>query len=289
MELKELRTLVAIAQTGSFTAAAAQLGYTQSAVSQQIRSLELEVGRPLLERRPLRPTPAGARLIEHAHRILMRVDVARAELAAVADPGALLRVSACPLAAPGLLAAALRALRRDSPAVRVTVSAATPEAGVAAVAAGEVDLALVDGITGPDNPLYLAEPGLLAGTGLVEDDLVVLLPGSHPLAGRRWVDLDMLADAPWVATPHAPDAEPDRPVQVQAPADLTLLVNLVAADHGSALVPAWVGPLPAGVAAVALRRPRLVHRAEVLTRRDPPAAAGALVDRLRALARQAGS
>src|SRR5215472_18070702 len=104
MELRDLRTLVVVARTGSFTAAAAELGYTQSAVSQQIQSLEQEVGRPLLERRPVRPTQAGARLIEHAHRILMRVDVARSELAIIGGDGQSLRVSACPLALPSQLA-----------------------------------------------------------------------------------------------------------------------------------------------------------------------------------------
>src|ERR1700678_3723062 len=108
VELRDLRTLVVVARTGSFTAGAAELEYTQSAVSQQIHSLEQEVGRPLLERRPVRPTPAGARLIEHAHRILMRVDVARSELESIGGDGLTLRVSACPLAVPSHLTAALR-------------------------------------------------------------------------------------------------------------------------------------------------------------------------------------
>ncbi len=93
VELRDLRTLVTVVRTRSFTAAATELGYTQSAVSQQIRSLEQEVGRPLLNRRPVRPTPAGARLIEHANRILTRLDVARSELAGIDNAGPASRVS----------------------------------------------------------------------------------------------------------------------------------------------------------------------------------------------------
>jgi DNA-binding transcriptional LysR family regulator len=272
VELRDLRTLVSVARTGSFTAAAAELGYTQSAVSQQIQSLEQEVGRALLDRRPVRPTPAGARLIEHANRILMRVDVARSELETIGGDGQTLRVSACPLAIPAHLAAALRMIRRDAPSVQVSIRSGTADGGIAALAAGEVDVALVDGITAPENPLALSEPGLLMSTGLIEQKLLVVLPATHPMANRKWIDMAMLADAPWVAN-------------MQEPADLTLLLSLVAADHGTALVPESVPMLPAGVATVPLRRPELAHRTEVLTLRDPPAMAAELVDRLRTLVR----
>lgn len=261
-----------VARTGSFTAAAAELGYTQSAVSQQIQSLEQQVGRALLERRPVRPTAAGARLIEHAHRILMRVDVARTELENIGGDGQMLRVSACPLALPAQLATALRMIRRDSPAIRISVRSATSDGAIDALAAGEVDVAVVDGMTVPETPLALSEPGLLLSTGLIEQPLLVVLPATHPMAHRKWVDMGMLADAPWVAN-------------MQEPTDLTLLLSLVAADHGSALVPASVPMLPAGVATVPLRNPDLVHRTEVLTLRDPPPVTTALVDNLKALVR----
>lgn len=159
MELRDLRTLVTVVRSGSFTVAAAELGYTQSAVSQQIRALEQEVGRPLLERRPVRPTPAGARLIEHANRILMRVDVACSELSNIDRGGPKLRVAACPLAATTLLAAGLRMVRKGSPSVRISLRSTTPGDAMAALAAGEMDVALVDGLTAPDNPLAPSEPG----------------------------------------------------------------------------------------------------------------------------------
>jgi molybdate transport repressor ModE-like protein len=141
MELRDLRSLVAVARSGSFTDAAAELGYTQSAVSQQIQSLEQEVGRRLLERRPVRPTAAGARLVEHATRILMRIDVARSELSG-ADDNPVLRVAACPLATPAHLASALRAVRRATPTQRISIRASTAADAVAALAGGEADVAL---------------------------------------------------------------------------------------------------------------------------------------------------
>ena len=297
MELRDLRALVAVVRSGSFTVAAAELGYTQSAVSQQIQSLEQEVGRPLVERRPVRPTPAGARLVEHANRILMRVDVARSELARLDSGGPALRVSAGPLAVPSHLAAALRMMRRASPSIRITLRSDTGGVAVAALAAGEVDVALVDGITAPDSPMALSEPGLLVATGLVEETLLVALPESHPMAGRKWVDLAMLADAPWVSTADPLPAGYDEARSngrtgtaagrfvVSEPVDLSMLLSLVAADHGSALVPASLPVLPPGVVAVPLRRPVLVHRTEVLTLRDPAPPARTLVDHLRALAR----
>ena len=286
MELRDLRTLVTVVRTGSFTAAAAQLGYTQSAVSQQVQSLEQEVGRPLLERRPVRPTAAGARLIEHANRILMRVDVALSELATIDHDGPVLRVSACPLAATTLLADGLRLLRQQSPSVRVSLRSTTADAAVTDLAAGDVDVALVDGLTAPDNPLALSEPGLLMSTGLVEAHLLVALPSSHPLASRKWVDLTMLADAPWVASTHLPAfAEGGQShFVVHEPTDLVTLLSLVAAHHGSALIPASVPVLPPGVTTVPLRRPAMAHRTEVLTLRNPPPTASELVGNLRALA-----
>ncbi|NUS10965.1 MAG: LysR family transcriptional regulator, partial [Streptomyces sp.] len=76
-----LRTFVAVARHGSFSAAARELGYTQSAVSQHIAALEGDLGAVLLGRRPVAPTPAGARLLEHAEPLLLRLDAARADIA----------------------------------------------------------------------------------------------------------------------------------------------------------------------------------------------------------------
>ncbi|MBD0717871.1 LysR family transcriptional regulator, partial [Streptomyces sp. CBMA370] len=94
-----LRTFVTVTRLGSFSEAARALGYTQSAVSQHIAALETDLALPLLTRRPVAPTPAGERLLEHAGPLLLRIDAARAALGRfAAAPRATLRVAASPLA-----------------------------------------------------------------------------------------------------------------------------------------------------------------------------------------------
>src|SRR3954452_3902839 len=75
-----LRTFAAVVRLESFSAAARELGYTQSAVSQHIAALEADLGFVLLHRRPVAPTEAGTRLLEHGGAILLRLDAARADV-----------------------------------------------------------------------------------------------------------------------------------------------------------------------------------------------------------------
>jgi DNA-binding transcriptional LysR family regulator len=293
VEIRDLRALLTVVRCGSFTAAARELGYTQPAVSQQVAALEQEVGQVLVQRRPVRATPAGERLAEHAARILLRLDVARSELSRLGDASGEVRVGICPLAAPDLLAAALAGLRAAHPLLRVTVRSADPRSAVADVAAGRVDAALADGITAPNEPLHLADAGLLSSTAMAETPLVVTLAAGHPLRGRPSIDLDMLADAPWAVAP-APAALAGRgPSALAQPAgsavydgtDLPTLLALVAAGLGAALLPASAGPLPEGVVAIPLRRPALVHRTELLALRTASARQRLVIDGLAARAR----
>src|SRR5579885_556907 len=87
VELRHLAALQALADTGSFGRAAEELGYTQSAVSQQIATLERRVGARLVERpggpRPVSITEAGALLLRHADSILSRLQAAQADLQAL--------------------------------------------------------------------------------------------------------------------------------------------------------------------------------------------------------------
>ena len=80
VDVQLLKTFVTVARLGSFSAAAAELGYTQAAVSQQIAALENDLKAQLLTRRPVAPTEPGARLLEHAEPILLRLDAARADV-----------------------------------------------------------------------------------------------------------------------------------------------------------------------------------------------------------------
>ena len=293
MELRDLRAFLAVVRCGSFTVAATELGYTQSAVSQQVAALELELGRQLLLRRPVRPTPVGDRLVEHATRILLRVDVALSELAHLEQVPPHVVVGVCPLAAPWLLASALRELRSSSPSLRVTVCSIDPASAAGGVATGQLDLALVDGISGPDEPLSVADAGLLSSVALVESSLVVALPADHPLSNRRSIDLDVLANAPWIVAPglaatgtHSLGlvAAAQPPPVVYEGSDLPTLLALVGAGHGAALLPAPSCARAEGIAAIPLRRPRLVHRTELLTLRGRALGVGRLVEALRSKA-----
>src|ERR1700733_967599 len=125
VEVQLLRTFVAVARLGSFSAAATELGYTQAAISQQIAALESDLKVALLNRRPVTPTEAGARLLEHAEPILLRLDAARADVTRMTlPPAATLVVGATPLAGGSrLLPLALAAPRPPVPRLRVTVRA----------------------------------------------------------------------------------------------------------------------------------------------------------------------
>jgi molybdenum-dependent DNA-binding transcriptional regulator ModE len=98
VEAQLLRTFVTVARLGSFSAAAAELGYTQAAISQQIAALEGDLKVRLLTRRPVTPTEAGTRLLEHAEPILLRLDAARADVTRMTrPPSAALAVGMTPL------------------------------------------------------------------------------------------------------------------------------------------------------------------------------------------------
>ncbi|WMX44436.1 LysR family transcriptional regulator [Streptomyces roseicoloratus] len=173
-----LRTYVSVARLASFSAAARELGYTQSAVSQHVAALEADLGMPLLGRRPVAPTPAGERLLEHAASLLLRLDAARADLARfAAPPRETLTLAAAPLALHPRVLAAL-------PATGVTVRTLPRDEVPAAVATGAADLGLVDGLAAPSDPLRLPDVAPVTARPVAEEGLVVALPANHPLASR---------------------------------------------------------------------------------------------------------
>ncbi|KOG09978.1 MULTISPECIES: LysR family transcriptional regulator [Streptomyces] len=266
-----LRTYVAVARLASFSDAARELGYTQSAVSQHVAALEADLGLPLLTRRPVAPTPAGERLLEHAGALLLRLDAARADLDRfAAAPRATLNVAASPLALHPRTLAAL-------PATGVTLRALPRDRVPAAVATGDADAGLVDGIAAPSDPLRLPDIAPLAATRVAEEPLAVVLPATHPLAGRTGVRLDDLVDARWLDAPAAgvplgelravhggPAGRGFRTALRYEGTDTRTLAALAADGHGLALLPLPAAGGVPGAAAVPLVAPRLVHRTELL-------------------------
>ncbi|TYB62341.1 LysR family transcriptional regulator [Nonomuraea sp. PA05] len=269
-----LTTFVTVARHGSFSAAAAELGYTQSAISQQIAALEADLGLPLLSRRPVEPTPAGRRLLEHAEPLLLRLRAARADvLRTAAQPRHLLRLAATPLAVNPVVSARLAEARARQPRLEVRLRTCRAEDLAAVVAEGRADLGLADGLAAPSDPLRLPESGPMTTTGVSEEDLVVVLPGGHPLAGRASLRLADLIDARWLQSPLCPLARLRDLVGDGFPAgleyegdDVHTVLALAAAGHGLTLLPASAVPAGGGgqVRVVPVAAPRLVHRVELL-------------------------
>ncbi|WP_053851740.1 LysR family transcriptional regulator [Streptomyces sp. NRRL B-24085] len=205
LDVRRLQVLRAVVTSGTVTAAAAHLGYTPSAVSQQVAALEKQAGTALLERvgRGVRPTPAGLLLTEHA--ALISSAVAQAETA-LADLRAgrigTLSVRYFATAGSTLVAPALARLRAEHPGVRVDLELADPEDPFEEVARGRADLAVVVQARGR------------AGDGfrlvhLLDDPYAAVLPLGHPLADREVVDLHELAGEQWVGSePPGPCLEP---------------------------------------------------------------------------------
>ncbi|MFD8735116.1 LysR family transcriptional regulator [Streptomyces sp. NPDC059618] len=197
LNLERLRTLDALARHGSVSGAAEGLHVTTSAVSQQMSKLEREVGQQLLAKngRGVRLTDAGRLLAEHAARILSQVELAQSDLEAQRGRVAgELRLSAFPTAARGLFPAALAQLRAEHPGLRVRSSELEPEAGVAGVVRGDLDLAVV--LDWYNKPMPL--PDGLVKAAILDDPADVALPAGHRLAGRSEVDLGDFADDEWI-------------------------------------------------------------------------------------------
>jgi DNA-binding transcriptional LysR family regulator len=286
VETRQLATFVAVARSGSFSDAAAELGYTQSAVSQQISALEERASQKLLERRPVRLTPAGERLLQHAEAILLRLDAAATELRhAAAPPGQHMRIGATPLAVPDTLASALAGLGSAA------LSTAGREDVLRDLAAARLDLALVAGYVRAGEPLLLSDPGVFATAPIRLEDAAVAFADGHPFAARAEVALADLADAWWLDAPRlgAPlpmlrgltgAAEAFRARVTYDGEDVAVVLSLIASGRGLAVLPR--GALHSQVIGRPLAGHDLVHRVEAAwLRRGAPRGVEELVARLR--------
>ena len=258
------------AARGSIARTAEALGYTPSAVSQQLAVLEREAGTPLLDRtaRSAGLTAAGRRLAAHAERILAMVEEAESDLSAqAAQPAGRVVVTAFPSAAVAFAPALARSLRAH-PKLSLLLREADPAEGLQLVRSGEVEVAIVDDWTGrlsahiasppgqdgsPDQANFDAAGaehghGVLTYYHLVRDPLVLVVARDHPAANPELpVDLRALRNEPWLA---APSGEPSRQAadRLLAAVGLTppvpsefeglgTVANLVARGLGIAIMP----------------------------------------------------
>ncbi|MFE5791798.1 LysR family transcriptional regulator [Streptomyces sp. NPDC056503] len=199
IEARHLRVLRAVAATGSFSAAARELGCTQPAVSQQMKALETSAGTPLLIRtgREMRLTQAGEVLVRHAVGILAGLTAAEEEVAAIAGLRAgRVRLVSFPSGSSTLVPTALAALRAAHPGTRVSLVEAEPPRSVEMLREGDCDIALAFRYGAGHAP---GEWDDLVVRPLLADRLVGLVPETHPLADAGSVSIAELAGDSWIA------------------------------------------------------------------------------------------
>ncbi|GAB2452715.1 molybdate transport repressor ModE-like protein [Conyzicola lurida] len=204
IEIKHLRLLQALNVHGSMSAAARELGYSQSAVTQQIQLLERQLETPLLvrTRSGVRLTAAGEVLVRHGASVLASVALAEAEVDAVAGlRSGRVRISCFPSAAATILPRALGSVGRAHPGVSFTLIEAEPPKALELLRSGESDIAVIfeyatDGTV--DGPRFPLQPDEVV-TGLLDERVRVAMPADHPAAGEPWVTLENLRESRWIA------------------------------------------------------------------------------------------
>lgn len=195
---RHIRTFHAVVRAGSYSAAARELGYTQPAITQQMKALERSVGTPLFVRtgRRMRLTEAGEALARHAEVILGSIAAAQEQMSALTRLRAgRVRMCAFPSAGATIVPEALARLAAGHPGVRVELQEGEPPDSLQRVVSGECDISLAFTYPG----LHEQVPDELVEIPLLEDQLTVLLPAGHPMARRRAVRLGELAEERWIA------------------------------------------------------------------------------------------
>ena len=297
LDMRRLAVLREVARHGSLSAAAAALDYTASAVSQQLRTLEQEVGTVLVERGPrgARLTEAGQLLVRHAQRLLEGVEAAEGEVQALVGLRAgQLRLGWFATAGSTLMPLAIRRFRDRHPGVELQLTEGDPDVCADRLRGGQLDLALVY-----DFELAPSLGRDLRQVELLTDRLRVAVPREHRLAGRTRVDLVALRDERWIqgvrsgstleVLPSACRAAGFEPRIAFRTDDHMAVQGLVAAGIGVGLIPGIALPSRRqDIAVLDVRRPALVRhvRAALPPGRYRSPSAAAMVEVLREVSRE---
>ncbi|QEH37661.1 Hydrogen peroxide-inducible genes activator [Aquisphaera giovannonii] len=248
MEFQQLRMFLKVAEQGSFTKAARDCGVSQPAISQQVGKLEATLGRPLFERqgRQVTLTEAGELLRRRALQIISLVDDTARLLRDDGETGRVV-VSAIPTIAPYLMPGLLEAFHEDHPRARVEVNEEVTEVILRRCSQGEIDVGVL---------AMPASGGYLRFETLFEEEMLLVTPADHPLAGRDRVELDDLRDQPFVLLDEAHCLSDDirsfcrrrqfQPVSTGRVSQLATVQELVAQGFGISLVPAMAVPVDPG-------------------------------------------
>jgi DNA-binding transcriptional LysR family regulator len=219
LDLNRLRIFQAVAQRRSFSAAALEMSYTQSSVSEAVATLERELGVTLLDRssRPVGLTPAGEIVLAHAEALLGQAEAVESDLVALTrgDAGRL-RLAGFYTAWSTFLPDAIADFARSRPGVHLELEQLDPPAALRRLRAGEIDLAVIyrfetgDPADDPDSRL--------TSTYLAHDPYALAGPARSRLARKGRLKLADLADASWCTAPAGSSA--------------TLLLQQFCREHG---------------------------------------------------------
>jgi DNA-binding transcriptional LysR family regulator len=247
MDLRQLNALVAVADHGGFSAAADALHTVQSNVSTHIARLERELGATLVDRGAGRLTDEGETVVARARRINAELEGIVADVGAIRhDIRGTIRLGVIGTTARWLVPRLFDVMRERHPGVHLIVVDATSTSLEPQLSSGTLDLAVVN-LPVPDRDLS-AEP-------LFDEDLVLIVPDSHPLAERSMVELSELASIPLLMPPVGTSlrAEIDAPGIALTPLaevdGVRLIASLAVDGRGPAILPATAAPNPGQVGA----------------------------------------
>src|SRR4051794_1921489 len=274
LDVRRIRVLQEVVTRGSFSAAAEALHLSQSAVSQQIATLEREVGVPLLQRTSEGPklTAAGEALMVHGDAVMCRLEEAERELAQIAGlEGGRLRLASFPTASATLMTSALSHFRQRFPKVELHFTEDEPEDSFPGLKRGDFDLAVV--FDYPDFPLDFARD--VEAEMIYEEPMRVALPPGHPRAGAKSVRIADLAEDDWLCG-DLPSSCRDQVIELCREAgfeprisfrseDYEVIKGFVASGLGVTILPELAGGHP-GIELRAVRGQKPVRRVWAVTR-----------------------
>ena len=290
LDLQSVRIVRAIAETGSITAAARALGYSQPAISQHLQRTEARLGLALVARvgRSVRLTEAGTVLARHALTITSAFDAAEGDLADLAGlRTGTVRLAAFPTASSTIVPRLLGALATSHPGIKVTYIEAQPPEAVQLLRDGAVDLAITFSYPGDRADPHRDSASGLTTQALFTEEMVVVIPERHSLADHAVIDVAMLAKERWIAgCPRCRgpllavcEAAGFAPVISLETDNASAVMNMVASGLGVAMLPRLALATATLPAATVIRQhsPRSVRSIQALAndgaRRVPSLAA----------------
>jgi DNA-binding transcriptional LysR family regulator len=244
MDLRQLAALVAVAEHGTFSAAADALHTVQSNVSTHVARLERELGTTLVDRSAGRLTEEGELVVARARRIHAELDALAADVASLRDEVAgTTRVGVIGTTARWLVPSLLSAMETQHPKVTVGVLEGNTSTLLPQLAAGRIDLGVIN--FPADDPDVVVEP-------LFDEDLIVVVPSGHPLAGYKRLSVGDLADHELLLPPPGTSIRVDLDqaasaagATLKAKAELDgirLIASMAFEGYGAAVLPSTAVP-----------------------------------------------